>query len=112
MADAADSPDDYVLATGVACSVRDFVSTAFDHAGLDWEKHVRFDDRYLRPTEVDALIGDPGKAARELGWKATVAGADLARLMVDADIAALEGGTGWVDRPALVDWPVHPLGSR
>ena len=108
----ADSPDDYVLATGVACSVRDFVSTAFDHAGLDWEKHVRFDDRYLRPTEVDALIGDPGKAARELGWKATVAGADLARLMVDADIAVLEGGTGWVDRPALVDWPVHPLGSR
>ena len=108
----ADSPDDYVLATGVACSVRDFVSTAFDHAGLDWEKHVRFDDRYLRPTEVDALIGDPGKAARELDWKATVAGADLARLMVDADIAALERGAGWVDQPALVDWPVHPIGSR
>ncbi|GHJ58686.1 GDP-mannose 4,6-dehydratase [Nocardioides sp. OK12] len=103
------SPDDYVLATGVACTVRDFVSTAFEHAGLDWERHVRFDDRYLRPTEVDALIGDPGKAARELGWRATVAGADLARLMVDADIAALEAGTGWVDRPALVDWPVHPI---
>lgn len=107
----ADSPDDYVLATGVVCSVRDCVSTAFDHAGLDWEKHVRFDDRYLRPTEVDALIGDPGKAAQGLGWKATVAGAELARLMVDADTAALEGGAGWVDRPALVDWPVHPLGS-
>ena len=52
------------------------------------------------------------KAGRELGWKASVAGVDLARLMVDADIAALEGGAGWVDRPALVDWPVHPIGSR
>ena len=106
----ADTPDDYVLATGVPCSVRDFVTTAFEHAGLDWEKHVRFDDRYLRPTEVDELIGDPGKAARELDWKASVAGLDLARLMVDADIARLEGGPGWVDRPDLLDWPVAPLG--
>ena len=59
MADAAGScPDDFVLATGRGYSVRDFVQTAFDHAGLDWQKHVRFDERYLRPTEVDSLIGD------------------------------------------------------
>lgn len=67
-----DEPDDYVLATGVPCSVRDWVSTAFDHVGLDWEKYVRFDERYLRPTEVDALIGDAGKAERAVGWKTEV----------------------------------------
>ncbi len=61
----ADEPDDYVLATGGNFTVRDFVVTAFEHAGLDWEKHVRFDERYLRPTEVDALIGDACKAERE-----------------------------------------------
>ena len=61
----ADEPDDFVLATGGDFTVRDFVVTAFEHAGLDWEKHVRFDERYLRPTEVDALVGDAGKAQRE-----------------------------------------------
>ena len=66
----ADKPDDYALATGGNFTVRDFVTTAFEHAGLDWEKHVRFDERYLRPTEVDALIGDASKAERDLGWKA------------------------------------------
>ena len=104
----ADEPDDYVLATGTACSVRDFVEAAFSHAGLDWEKHVRFDERYLRPTEVDELIGDASKAQSHLGWKASVTALDLARLMVDADIAALEHGTGWVDTPDLADWPVVP----
>lgn len=69
---------------------------------------MRFDDRYLRPTEVDALIGTRARL-RELDCQATVACADLARLMVDADIAALESRAGWVDRPALVDWPVHRL---
>ncbi|MGB0189836.1 MAG: GDP-mannose 4,6-dehydratase, partial [Nocardioides sp.] len=102
----ADSPDDYVLATGTACSVRDFVEASFSHAGLDWEKHVRFDERYLRPTEVDELIGDASKAARDLGWRASVSALDLARLMVDADVAALEHGAGWVDRPQLAAWPV------
>ena len=86
----ADEPDDYVLATGGNFTVRDFVVTAFEHAGLDWEKHVRFDERYLRPTEVDALIGDAGKAHEKLGWKATVDTDQLARIMVDADIEALE----------------------
>lgn len=68
----ADEPDDYVLATGGNYSVKDFLTVAFEHAGLNWEDHVRFDERYLRPTEVDALIGDAGKAEQKLGWKATV----------------------------------------
>jgi GDPmannose 4,6-dehydratase len=102
----ADEPDDYVLATGVEFSVRDFVVTAFEHAGLDWERHVRFDERYLRPTEVDALVGDATKAQENLGWKAAVHAGDLVRLMVDADIAALEhAGRPWIDQPPLDGWP-------
>jgi GDPmannose 4,6-dehydratase len=81
-------PDDFVIATGTAYSVRDFVTMAFAHAGLDWRQHVRLDDRYLRPTEVDALIGDASKAAEVLGWKPTVLAPELARLMVDADYEA------------------------
>jgi len=100
-----DEPDDYVLATGVGITVREFLSTAFAHAGLDWEEHVRFDERYLRPTEVDALIGDPRKAEERLGWRATVGAHDLARLMVDADIAALGcAGTPWIDSVSLEGW--------
>jgi GDPmannose 4,6-dehydratase len=85
----ADSPDDYCLATGTSYSVGDFVRVAFEHAGLDWERHVRFDPRYLRPSEVDDLIGDASKAKRALGWEAKVHTPELARLMVDADRAAL-----------------------
>jgi GDPmannose 4,6-dehydratase len=84
-----DEPSDYVVATGTSYTVRDFLQFAFDHAGLDWEKHVKFDDRYLRPTEVDSLIGDPAKAATLLGWKPQVLPPELARIMVDADIHAL-----------------------
>ncbi|WP_085870993.1 MULTISPECIES: GDP-mannose 4,6-dehydratase [unclassified Nocardioides] len=104
----ADEPDDFVLATGGSFTVRDFVVTAFEHAGLDWEKHVRFDERYLRPTEVDALIGDAGKAERVLGWKPKVQTDELARIMVDADIEALKhAGHAWIDRPSLEGWPVR-----
>ena len=107
----ADEPEDFVLATGSSCSVREFVTTAFEHAGLDWEKYVRFDERYLRPTEVDALIGDPSKAAEKLGWKASIRPTELARIMVDADIEALKHpGQPWVDRPTLPGWP--EAGSR
>ena len=81
----ADEPDDYVLATGTSHSVGDFVRFTFEHAGLDWERHVRFDPRYLRPTEVDDLIGDPTKATTKLGWTATVHTPELARIMYDAD---------------------------
>lgn len=85
----ADEPSDYVLATGAAYSVRDFLVFCFERVGLDWEKHVRFDERYLRPSEVDALIGDPSKAAHELGWKAEVHTPELARIMTDHEVAAL-----------------------
>ena len=68
----APEPDDFVLATGRGYTVRDFAEAAFEHAGLDWQKYVKFDERYLRPTEVDALIGDASKAAETLAWKASV----------------------------------------
>ncbi|CAB5004253.1 MAG: GDP-mannose 4,6-dehydratase [Actinobacteria bacterium] len=86
-----DQPDDYVVATGTSYSVGQFVEMAFGHAGLNWERHVRFDDRYLRPSEVDALVGNAAKASRELGWTPTVLTPELARIMVDADVAALAG---------------------
>src|SRR4051794_34078130 len=81
-----DEPDDYVLATGQGRSVRQFVQTAFAHAGLDWEEYVTYDELYERPTEVDALIGDASKAREVLGWKAETDPDQLAALMVDADI--------------------------
>jgi len=101
----ADEPDDFVLATGGNFTVRTFLETAFSHVGLDWEKYVKFDERYLRPTEVDALIGDASKAEDKLGWKATVDTAELARIMVDADVAALENsGKPWIDKVHLESW--------
>jgi GDPmannose 4,6-dehydratase len=81
---------DYVLATGQAASVRDFCQVAFAQAGLDWEAYVRYDKKYERPSEVDALIGDASKAARELDWKAETDWRGLAQLMVDADIQMLD----------------------
>jgi len=102
----ADAPDDYVLATGGRFTVRDFVAAAFDQVGLHWQEHVKYDERYLRPSEVDALIGDAGKAERNLGWKPTVDTAALARIMVDADVASLaHSGPGWVDQVELDGWP-------
>ena len=81
-----DKPDDYVIATGKSHSVRELVETAFGHAGLDWETHVRVDPALLRPAEVDHLIGDAGKASRVLGWRPTVSFERLIGMMVDADI--------------------------
>jgi GDPmannose 4,6-dehydratase len=101
----ADEPDDYVLATGDAYTVRDFAEAAFAHADLDWTEHVRLDDRYLRPTEVDALIGDASKAERVVGWRASVRAPELARIMVDADIAELKcAGSPRIDTPVLLAW--------
>ena len=85
-----DEPDDFVLGTGVGATVRQFCETAFAHAGLDWKDYVRHDARYERPTEVDALIADPSRARDVLGWEAETHVDALARLMVDADIAALD----------------------
>ena len=81
------SGSDYVVATGVGATVRDFAKAAFDRVGLNWEDHVTLDKKYIRPTEVDALIGDPSKAEKELKWKATTHWKELSGLMVDADIA-------------------------
>lgn len=83
-------PQDYVLATNTAYSVRDFVRMAFAHVDLEWEKYVEHDARYERPTEVDALIGDYGKAQRELGWQPSVLTPELVKIMVDADIKLLD----------------------
>jgi GDPmannose 4,6-dehydratase len=80
---------DYVVATGVGATVRDFAQAAFARAELKWEDHVAIDKKYLRPTEVDALIGDPSKAEKELKWKAATHWKALAELMVDADIELL-----------------------
>ena len=85
----ADEPNDYVVATGTSYSVGDFVRMAFEHAGLDWEKHVKFDPRYLRPTEVDDLIGDASRAKELLGWQAQTYTPELVKIMVDADRAML-----------------------
>jgi GDPmannose 4,6-dehydratase len=84
-----DKGSDYVVATGVGATVRDFAKAAFEHVGLNWEDHVVLDKKYLRPTEVDALIGDPSKAAKELKWNAQTHWKSLAELMVDADIELL-----------------------
>ena len=85
-----DKPDDYVVATGVGATVKDFAEAAFSRAGLNWQDHIETDKKYIRPTEVDALIGDPSKAGKALGWKAATHWKELAELMVDADIAALQ----------------------
>ena len=85
-----DKPGDYVVATGVGATVRDFALAAFEHVGLDYKDHVEVDKRYERPTEVDALIGDPSKAEKLLGWKAKTHWKDLAKLMVDADMSKVK----------------------
>jgi GDPmannose 4,6-dehydratase len=84
-----DRGDDFVAATGLTHSVREFVEEAFSYAGLDWEAHVRIDPRYLRPTEVEVLIGDASKAKRLLGWEPKITFPDLVRIMVDADMEAV-----------------------
>ena len=79
-------PDDYVIATGKSHSVRELVEIAFGHAGLEWQKHVKTDPKFLRPAEVDLLIGDPSKARTALGWTPEVDFDGLVKMMVDADI--------------------------
>ena len=84
-----EKPDDYVLATNETHSIRDFLEVAFGHVGLDWHDHVKFDERLLRPAEVDLLIGDFSKANTRLGWEPQTRMDALARMMVDADLTAL-----------------------
>ena len=84
--------DDYVVATGVGATVRDFCEAAFSSLGLDFEKYVETEDRYRRPTEVDALVGNPDKASRELGWKAKTHWKELAEIMVQSDLNTVSNG--------------------
>ncbi|WPF89702.1 GDP-mannose 4,6-dehydratase [Cyanobacterium aponinum AL20118] len=84
-----DEPDDYVVATGETHSVKEFLELAFSHVNLQWEDYVEFDERYLRPAEVDLLIGDPTKAKEKLGWQPSLTFPQLVNLMVDADLEAL-----------------------
>lgn len=85
-----EQPDDYVIATGETHSVREFLEEAFSHAGLEWEKYVKIDPRYFRPSEVELLIGDASKAKEKLGWEPKVHFKDLVRIMVDADVEVLQ----------------------
>ena len=87
-----DEPDDYVIATGETHSVRELVEVSFDHVGLDPQRHVRLDPRFLRPAEVEHLVGDASKAREKLGWEPRVGFDELVRLMVDADLELLASG--------------------
>jgi GDPmannose 4,6-dehydratase len=94
--------DDYVVATGTDLSVKDFVELSFRYVNLDWEKYVRFDEKYLRPTEVDSLVGNAAKAQKALDWKPGVSPQELASIMVDYDLAVLDGAK--IDSPAGSVW--------
>lgn len=87
-----DEPEDYVIATGETHSVRELVEIAFSHVGLDWQPYVKIDERFYRPAEIHELRGDYSKAKKKLGWEPTTTFAELIRMMVDADLAALRAG--------------------
>lgn len=84
-----DTPDDYVIATGETRTVKELVQVAFEHAGLDWQRYVKLDPAFIRPAEVDLLIGDPAKAKKKLGWSPKVSFEQMIRMMVDSDVARL-----------------------
>jgi GDPmannose 4,6-dehydratase len=89
-----DQPDDYVVATGRTHSVRDLCKEAFSHLGLNWQDHVIVDPAFIRPAEVDQLVGDPSKAGEVLGWQPSVSFRELIRMMVDVDLALLRRENG------------------
>jgi GDPmannose 4,6-dehydratase len=91
-------PDDYIVATGETHSVKEFLELAFDHAGLDWKKHVEIDPKFYRPAEVDQLVGDATKAHKKLGWTPKTKFADLVRLMVDTDVQLLKSQSAGAGR--------------
>lgn len=93
-----DTADDYVISTGVAKSVKDLVQVAFDAVDLDWEKYVVIDPQFVRPAEVDLLIGDSSKAAKELGWVPEVNFEQLIKMMVESDLELLESQVASNDR--------------
>jgi GDPmannose 4,6-dehydratase len=87
-----DTPDDYVIATGVTTTVRDMCRIAFEHAGLDMDDYIVIDPQFYRPAEVELLMGDPEKARRQLGWQADTSLEDMIREMLDADLERLGQG--------------------
>ena len=96
----AEAPDDFVVSTGTEYTVRDFLQFSFGRVGLEWENYVEFDEKYLRPSEVDALVGDHSKVTDVTGWQPRTLTPELAQLMVDGDmqLLATEGGA-WIDQP-------------
>jgi GDPmannose 4,6-dehydratase len=86
-----DVPENFVIATGQTHSIKDFLDIAFGHVDLDWKEYVKQDPRFLRPAEVDQLIGDSSKARKVLGWEPTVDFEGLVTMMVDADLKLLGG---------------------
>ena len=94
-----DEPDDFLVAMGETHSVREFAEIAFSRGGLDWEQHVKTDPEFLRPAEVDQLVGDPSKAKRDLGWEPKHSFRDLVEMMVDADLARLSTAKQVVNSP-------------
>ena len=87
-----DEPADYVVATGEPHSVREFADLAFSYVGLEWEQYVKTDPQFLRPAEVDQLVGDSSRARKELGWEQEHSFRDLVEMMVDADLERLSQG--------------------
>jgi GDPmannose 4,6-dehydratase len=87
-----EKPEDYVVSSGETHSVEEFLEEAFGYVGLDWQEYVVQDQRFMRPAEVDLLVGDSSKARRKLGWQPTVTFAELVHLMVDSDLDLLENG--------------------
>lgn len=85
-----DQPEDYVVATGETHSVQDLIEVAFGYAGLDWEQYIKIDPRFVRPAEVDMLIGDPSKARKQLGWKPRVSFKEMIEMMVDSDLKIVQ----------------------
>ncbi len=97
-------PGDFVLATGTSFTVEDFLDFSFSCVDLNWQDFVEFDERYIRPTEVDSLIGNAGLAQLKMGWEAKTFGRELAELMVRADIEALQAPSGaWIDTPRFLE---------
>ena len=88
------APDDYVIATGETHSIREMCETAFGCVGLDWQEYVKHDPRFMRPAEVDLLVGDASKAHKALGWEPKVTFRELMQMMVNADLALLRRENG------------------
>jgi len=103
-----DTPDDFVVATGTQHSVKDFLDFTFEPLGLDWKNYVELDARFLRPAEVDALVGDYSKVSEATGWSPAVLPAELARIMVNADVRAVEAGVAFGD--SQLGSPQEPRG--